>query len=97
MTTKTTEKATKVEVYGTDWCGLTQTFRDDLSSSNVPFEYHNIERDSDAERQVTQMNGGKRKFPMVVIGDKALKNPAQDELDAVLGELGLLESRKSRS
>ena len=91
MTTKTTGKATKVEVYGTDWCGLTQTFRDDLSSASVPFEYRDIERDRDAEQQVTQMNGGKRKFPMVVIGDRALKNPAQEELDAVLSELGLLE------
>ena len=87
-----TRRATKVEVYGTDWCGLTQSFRDDLSSANVPFDYHNIERDSEAERRVTQINSGKRKFPMVVVGDRALKNPAQEELDALLGELGLLEA-----
>ncbi len=85
-----TKTVTKVEIYGTDWCGLTQSFRDDLTSAEVPFEYHNIERDSEAEGQVIEMNGGKRKFPMVVVGDTALKNPALEELDAALSELGLL-------
>ena len=85
--------ATKVEIYGTDWCGLTQSFRDDLAAADVAFEYHNIDRDRDAEGQVIEMNGGKRKFPMVVVGDTALKNPALEELDAALSELGLLGER----
>ncbi len=88
-------KATKVDIYGTNWCGLTQSFRDDLASADVPFEYHDIESDSDAEETVIELNGGKRKFPMVVVGDKALKNPALEELDAALTELGLLEPQKT--
>ena len=84
-------KTTKVEVYGTDWCGLTQSFRDDLAAADIPFKYHNIERDEGAEVHVTRLGGGKRKFPVVVVGDKALKNPALEELDAALSELGLLE------
>ena len=43
------------------------------------------------------MNGGKRKFPMVVVGDKTLKNPALEELDAALHELGLLEADEAVS
>ena len=86
-----TQTATKVEVYGTDWCGLTQSFRDDLASANVPFEYHNIERDSEAEWHVIEMNGGKRKFPMVVVGDKTMNKPALEELDETLRRLGLLK------
>lgn len=87
-----TQTATKVEVYGTDWCGLTQGFRDDLDAANIPFEYHNIERDSEAEWHVTQMNGGKRKFPVVVVGDKTMNKPALEELDAALDKLGIRRS-----
>ena len=83
---------TKVEVYGTDWCGLTQSFRNDLQAADVPFEYRDIDRDSDAEGDLIELNGGKRKFPLVVVGDKAMKNPSLEELDAALEQLGVLES-----
>ena len=86
-----TKIATKVEIYGTDWCGLTQRFRDDLEAAHVPFNYYNIERDSEAEWQVIEMNGGKRKFPMVVVGDKAMKRPSSEELSEALHQPGILE------
>ena len=82
---------TKVEVYGTDWCGLTQSFRNDLQAADVPFEYRDIDRDSDAEGDLIELNGGKRKFPLVVVGDKAMKNPSLEELDAALAQLGVLD------
>ena len=86
-----TKIATKVEVYGTDWCGLTRRFRDDLEAAHVPFNYYNIERDSEAEWQVIEMNGGKRKFPMVVVGDKAMKRPSSEELSEALRQPDMLE------
>lgn len=95
-----TEQALKVQIYGTEWCPLTLGFRKYLQLQGVAFELLNVEQDPGAEAASKAMNGGKLKFPMVVIGevgrywqsgDKAavLKNPKLAELTAALEEYGL--------
>ncbi len=86
-----TREKTRVLVYGTDWCGLTQAFCNRLETANVPFEYHDIEADPKAEEAVVAMNGGKRKFPMVVVGEVVMKNPPIPELNEALDRYGLLD------
>lgn len=82
-----------VAVYGTDWCPLTRALRNWLDTLGVRFDYHNIERDPEAERAVIEMNGGKRKFPMVKVDDVVMKNPSLEELNKALARHGLLEVR----
>ncbi|MEM6647783.1 MAG: TrkA C-terminal domain-containing protein, partial [Bacteroidota bacterium] len=81
---------TDVQVYGADWCPLTGGFRAHLKRNDIPYSYHNIEEDPDAEAAVRSMNDGKLKFPMVVVGEHAMKNPPIDELNAVLVEQQLM-------
>ena len=88
-----TREKTPVLVYGTDWCGLTHAFRERLEVGGVRYTYHDIETDLEAEEAVKTMNGGKRKFPMVVVGETVMKNPPLPELEAALERYGLLDGQ----
>jgi monovalent cation:H+ antiporter-2, CPA2 family len=78
-----------VTVYGADWCALTSGFRTYLRRREIPFTYRNVEEDPEAEAAVRAMNGGALKFPMVVTGSRALKNPTLDELETALRAEGV--------
>jgi mycoredoxin len=78
------------KVYGADWCALTSGFRTYLDRGGIAYDYHNVERDEAAAEAVRAMNGGKLKFPMVVVGEREMKNPTLDELDAALASAGLV-------
>ncbi len=79
-----------VIVYGTDWCGLTKALRNYLDMIGLRFEYQNVEQNPQAETAVREMNGGKLKFPMVVVGEKTMKNPSLEELNKALNAYDLL-------
>jgi mycoredoxin len=78
-----------VTLYGADWCALTSGFRTYLRRREIPFTYRNVEEDPEAEAAVRALNGGALKFPMVVAGSRALKNPTLDELEAALRAEGV--------
>lgn len=84
--------AQEVHLYGTDWCPLTGGFRAYLKRRDVLFHYHNIEQDAEAAEAVKDMNDGKIKFPMVVVGNATMKNPPIDELDSALRAAGLMKT-----
>jgi mycoredoxin len=77
-------------VYGADWCGLTRGFRNYLETLGIDYHYLNVEANAFAAEAVRAMNGGKLKFPMVVVGGQAMKNPKLRELNAALNASGLL-------
>ena len=79
------------KIYGADWCALTGGFRTYLDRKGIAFDYYNVEKDSDAADAVRAMNSGKLKFPMVVVGDREMKNPTLGELDDALASVGLAE------
>jgi mycoredoxin len=56
----------------------------------IRYDYFNVEKDPDAEQAVKGMNGGKIKFPMVVVSEKKLKNPSIQDLNIALHAYGLL-------
>jgi mycoredoxin len=56
----------------------------------ISYDYHNVEKDPEAEQAVKDMNDGKIKFPMVVVGEKKLKNPSIQDLNIALNTYGLL-------
>jgi len=84
------EPSRPVQLYGADWCPLTGGFRGYLKQQGVPYDYHDVEQDADAEEAVRAMNGGDVKFPMVVVGEYAMKNPPIDELEGALRASGML-------
>jgi mycoredoxin len=77
-------------LYGTDWCPKTTGFKNYFQLMGIGYEYFNVEKDPEAEQAVKDMNGGKIKFPMVVVGDKKLKNPSIQNLNIALNTYGLL-------
>ena len=83
-------------VYGADWCGLTRGFRNYLETLGIDYHYLNVETNAFAAEAVRAMNGGKLKFPMVVVGGHAMKNPKLRELNAALDASGLLHALAHR-
>ncbi|MCA1561082.1 MAG: glutaredoxin family protein [Acidobacteria bacterium] len=82
--------ASNVHLYGTGWCGLTKNLQGFLESTGVAYEYHDVEADPKAEQAILDMNGGKRRFPMVTVGDEVMKNPPLERLQASLAAHGAL-------
>lgn len=78
------------KLYGTHWCWLTNGFENYFNTLGIKFERYDVERDPEAEQIVLDMNNGKLKFPMVVIGDVQLKNPTIQELNKTLNKFNLL-------
>ena len=75
---------TGIQVYGTDWCGLTFGVREYLTRSRVDYDYYNIEHDSRADDFVLSMNDGRRRFPMVVVEERVVVNPTRADLQKLL-------------
>lgn len=78
------------KLYGAHWCWLTNGFDNYFRTLGIKFERYDIEKDPEAEQAVKDMNQGKIKFPMVVIGDKVMKNPTIQELNQALNTFDLL-------
>ncbi len=82
--------ASTPKLYGTNWCWLTNGFDNYFRTLGIKFDRFDVERDPNAEQAVKDMNSGKVKFPMVVIGDDRLKNPTIQELNKSLNKYDLL-------
>jgi glutaredoxin len=74
-----------VKVFGADWCPLTQSALLHSKKIRVPFEYINLETDPASSEWMKQQNRGKELKPTIVIGDRILAEPTNQELDAALG------------
>ncbi len=86
------DKAPVPAVYGATWCPLTTGFRAYFDRQGIRHTFHDVEADPSAEEAVLAMNEGKLKFPMVVVGDREMKNPTLEELDAALDAVGITAS-----
>ena len=83
----------KPTLYGTDWCPKTTGFKNYFQLMGIRYDYYNVEKDPEAEQTVKDMNGGKIKVPMVVVGEKKLKNPSIQDLNIALNSYGLLSQQ----
>ena len=75
-----------IQVYGTDWCGLTFSVRKYLTDARIPYDYYDIERDQRADAFVLAMHDGRRRFPVIVVEERILTSPTLSELQKVLDE-----------
>ena len=74
-----------VVVYGTRTCEDTQRTREFLHKHAVAYDYVEVEDGSDAEAEVKAWNNGNRVTPTVLIGERAVAEPSEDELAKLLG------------
>jgi thioredoxin reductase (NADPH) len=80
----------KVVLYGADWCGDCVRSKRFLKENNVAFEELNILGQPELTEQVIELNikaghGPKRRIPLILVGDKILSEPSNDELASALG------------
>ena len=85
--------ASDIQVYGTDWCGLTYGVRRFLTAGRFEYDYVNIDHDHTAEAFVLATNHGRRQFPIVVIEDRVVVPPTVAELRRILDQHGMRSSR----
>jgi glutaredoxin len=89
--------ATEVQIYGTDWCRLTFGVREFLMKSRVGYDYFDIDGDAQADEFVRIMSDGRRRYPMVVVGQRVIINPTLAELQTVLDQNGVDRRHVSRT
>ncbi|MFC6997600.1 glutaredoxin family protein [Rufibacter roseus] len=79
--------ASKPILYGADWCKKTIAIQDYFKSRQVDYDYINVDESEEAMQAIKDMNRGRVRFPMVVVGEqKPMKNPSPEELDDALGQ-----------
>jgi glutaredoxin len=83
--------SSKVKVYGADWCEDTQKTREHLKQLGVPYDYIDIEKDTQAQSWVRNHNEGKQKTPTVDVSGRVVSVPDQTHLDRILEEEDLIE------
>jgi mycoredoxin len=79
-----------IKVYGADWCHMTRDTLYRLKRLGLEHEYINVEKDPKAAAWVRAQNHGKEKKPTLDINGTVLTEPDDDELDAALRKLNLL-------
>lgn len=76
----------KIIMYGTAWCYETKRARAVFDQNNIPYEYIDIDYDSDARKYVESVNRGCRSVPTIVFPDGSmLVEPSTMELSRKLG------------
>lgn len=81
--------ARDIQVYGTDWCGLTRGLREYLTNARFDYEYVDVDRDDEAKQFVLAMNDGYLRFPIVVVQHRVVTLPTVAILKRLLEEYGL--------
>ncbi len=85
--------ASDIQIYGTNWCGVTYEVRRFLTVGQFEYDYFNIDDDEIADEFVLTANQGHRRFPIVVVEDRVLIAPTIAKLRCVLHEHGMRPSR----
>jgi glutaredoxin-like protein len=68
-------------VYGTVWCGDCRRTRAYLDRNQIAYQFIDIDRDSNAEAYVKQVNRGYRSVPTIVASDGSrLVEPTEMQL-----------------
>jgi thioredoxin reductase (NADPH) len=79
----------KVVVYGADWCPDCVRSKRFLSEHGVDFDWHDIQANPELADKVVEYNiqagyGPKRRIPVILVGERILSEPSNDELSAAL-------------
>ena len=81
-----------ITIYGADWCEDTRRSLRQLRRLHVPHRYLNVDDDLAALARAKELNGGKRRTPIVDLGmgGQPLVEPSNDTLTAGLVEMSML-------
>lgn len=71
-------------MYATSWCPDCHRSIRLLRELGAPFTLIDIEAEEGAEARMRAVNGGSGKVPTIIIGDRVLIEPRNDELRAAV-------------
>jgi glutaredoxin len=74
----------RIQVYGTEWCHSTFGVREYLMIARLDYDFFDIDRDPRADEFVRALNGGARRYPVVIFLDEIVTNPTVTELGQLL-------------
>ncbi|EEH66951.1 glutaredoxin [Actinomyces urogenitalis DSM 15434] len=78
-----------IEFYGAQWCGDCRMAKRVLEDLQVPFTYHDLEKDESAVQAAIDISGQKH-IPVIQFSDGTfLVEPSKAELTTKVKELGL--------
>ncbi len=71
----------KIQIYGALWCPDCRRAKHFLDERQIPYDWHDTEKDQNARDYVQRVNGGKRSIPTIVLEDGSiLVEPSNAEL-----------------
>lgn len=72
---------TDIELFGAARCHKTQHYMEFFREKNIPFTFYDVEENEDyAEKLRSLYENRKLNFPTIMIKDKKLRNPNDNEL-----------------
>ncbi|MHA1707916.1 MAG: glutaredoxin family protein [Candidatus Heimdallarchaeaceae archaeon] len=73
-------------IYGATWCHDTKRTRKYLDEKNIPYLWVDIDKDTEGEKFVIEINKGKRRIPTILFDDETVMSvPTNEELSEKLG------------
>ena len=82
----------KVTLYATAWCEVARELRIYLTRQGVPFDFKNVENDANDKAAAMTMSGGTYATPVVLVGERAMRNPSLSVLERELKAQGFLKA-----
>jgi len=77
-----------IKLYGAERCHKTNYYIEFLNKTKLPYQFLDVEKNKDhAEVLRGLYENGKLNFPTVMIGEKKLRNPSNEELEKWLNKL----------
>ena len=77
-----------IVIIGADWCGDCRRAKHLLDQSEIPYQWIDIDKNTDAERIVLEINHGLRIIPTIIFEDgTTLVEPSNSTLATKLGLL----------
>lgn len=78
--------ADKILFYGADWCGDCQRAKQFFGKHNIPYEFHDTDKEPGAKVKMMEINSGIPNIPTIVFPDgTCLIEPSDQELSQKLG------------
>lgn len=80
----------RIKIYGTKWCGDTKRALRIFEERQIPYDWIDIDKDSQGEQLVKETNHGNRSVPTLFFPDgTTLTEPSNQVLNEKLDSLGL--------
>ena len=79
----------KITLYGKQGHAYTVAFKNFLNSTDVPYIYKDISKDTAAREHSKELYGGVAKFPTLFVDDAVYLTPTTEEFNKIMQDLNL--------